>query len=314
MNLGLLTNLLDIVVYIGIFAIVSLSLNLEYGFTGLGNFGKVAFFLAGAYTYAILMERTGLPFYLALIIAMLISAGIGLLVSLPALRLREDYLAIVTLAIGEILRLIVQAEDSLAHGVWGITVPPAIHWSGMSVIEMRMVNIGLIYFCLILCFIFAELLTRSPYGRVLRAIREDEVAAEALGKDRVKYKAQVFMLGSALTGLGGALYAQYMQFIDPYMFIPLVTFTVWIMVIVGGPANNWGVLLGASLVILFERGARVIKDYLLLPIDPINLQYILFGLLVIFLLAYRPQGLLKERHVETRAIEVVQRWKNRSSE
>jgi len=314
MNLNLLVYSLDIIVFIGIFAIVSLSLNLEYGFTGLGNFGKVAFFLAGAYTYAILMERTGIPFYLALIMAMLVSAGIGLLVSLPALRLREDYLAIVTLAIGEILRLVVKAEGSLAHGVWGITVPPAIHWSGMSVLEMRMVNVGLVYFCLILCFIFAELLTRSPYGRVLRAIREDEVAAEALGKDRVKYKAQVFMLGSALAGLGGALYAQYIQFIDPYMFMPMVTFTVWIMVIVGGPGNNWGVLLGATLVILFERGARIIKDYLLLPIDPINLQYILFGLLVIFLLAYRPQGLLKERQVETRAIKVVQQWKNRSSE
>jgi branched-chain amino acid transport system permease protein len=314
MNLDLLVYSLDIIVFIGIFAIVSLSLNLEYGFTGLGNFGKVAFFLAGAYTYAILMERTAIPFYLALIMAMLVSAGIGLLVSLPALRLREDYLAIVTLAIGEILRLVVKAEDSLAHGVWGITVPPAIHWSGMSVLETRMVNVGLVYFCLILCFIFAELLTKSPYGRVLRAIREDEVAAEALGKDRVKYKAQVFMLGSALAGLGGALYAQYMQFIDPYMFMPMVTFTVWIMVIVGGPANNWGVLLGAALVILFERGARVIKDYLLLPIDPINLQYILFGVLVIFLLAYRPQGLLKERQVKTRAIEGVQQWKNRSSE
>jgi branched-chain amino acid transport system permease protein len=314
MNLNLLVYSLDIIVFIGIFAIVSLSLNLEYGFAGLGNFGKVAFFLAGAYTYAILMERTGIPFYLALIMAMLVSAGIGFLVSLPALRLREDYLAIVTLAIGEILRLVVKAEDSLAHGVWGITVPPAIHWSGMSVLEMRMVNVGLVYFCLILCFIFAELLTRSPYGRVLRAIREDEVAAEALGKDRVKYKAQVFMLGSALAGLGGALYAQYIQFIDPYMFMPMVTFTVWIMVIVGGPANNWGVLLGAVLVILFERGARIIKDYLLLPIDPINLQYILFGVLVIFLLAYRPQGLLKERQVETRAKKVVQQWKNRSLE
>ena len=312
--MGLLVYSLDIIVFIGIFAIVALSLNLEYGFTGLGNFGKVAFFLAGGYTYAIVMERTGIPFYLALIMAMLVSAGIGFLVSLPALRLREDYLAIVTLAIGEVLRVVIKTEDSLAHGVWGINVPPAIHWSGMSVLESRMVNIGLVYFCLILCFILVQLMTRSPYGRVLRAVREDEVAAEALGKNRVKYKAQVFMLGSALAGLGGGLYAQYMQYINPYMFMPMVTFTVWIMVIVGGPANNWGVLLGAALVMLFERGARIIKDYLLLPIDPINFQYILFGVLVIFLLAYRPHGLLKERQLKTKAIEGVQQWKNRSSE
>ncbi len=312
--MGLLINFLDIIVFIGIFAIVALSLNLEYGFTGLGNFGKVAFFLVGAYTYAVLMERTEIPFYVALVMAMLTSAGIGLLVSLPALRLREDYLAIVTLAIGEILRLIVKTEDWLAHGVWGITVPSAIHWSGISVLETRLVNVGLVYFCLIVCFTFMELLTKSPYGRILRAIREDEVAAEALGKDRVKYKAQVLMLGSALAGLGGGLYAQYMRFIEPYMFMPMVTFTVWIIVIVGGSANNWGMLLGATLVKLFERGALVIKDYFHLPIDPINLQYILFGVFVIFLLAYRPQGLLKERQIKTKAVEVVQRWRNRCSE
>lgn len=306
-----LIYILDIIVFFGIFAIVALSLNLEYGFTGLGNFGKVAFFLIGAYAYAILIEA-GLPFIPSLIIAALVSGLIGSLISLPALRLREDYLAIVTLAFGEIIRIIVKAESWIAHGVWGITVPQAIHWQGASYRMIIMTQIGLVFLCLLISFILVQLLTNSPYGRIMRAIREDDIAAATLGKNRLKYKAQVFMMGSALAGLGGALFAQYIGYIQPYMFMPMVTFTVWIMVLLGGPANNWGVLLGAALVVFFERGTRVVKDYLVLPIDPINLQYILLGILIIFILLYRPSGLLKESQFKTTASKKVSQWKRRS--
>ncbi len=243
LSLDPLIYILDLIVFTGIFAIVALSLNLEYGFTGLGNFGKVAFFLIGAYSYALLIEA-GLHFTLCLIIAALLSGLIGSLISLPALRLREDYLAIVTLAFGEIVRLIVKAEHWIAHGVWGITVPPAIYWHGVSFRMTIVPHIGLVFFCLFVCFVLVQLVTNSPYGRIMRAIREDEVAAATLGKSRLKYKAQVFMMGSALAGLGGALFAQYIGYIEPYMFMPMLTFTVWIMVILGGPANNWGIARG----------------------------------------------------------------------
>jgi len=306
-----LIYILDIIVFIGIFAIVALSLNLEYGFTGLGNFGKVAFFLIGAYTYALLIE-TGLHFVLCLIIAAILAGLIGSLISLPALRLREDYLAIVTLAFGEIIRIVVKAEHWIAHGVWGITVPPAIFWEGVSFRMTIASHIGLVFFCLLICFILVQLVTNSPYGRVIRAIREDEVAAATLGKSCFKYKAQVFAIGSALAGLGGALFAQYIGYIEPYMFMPMLTFTVWIMVLVGGPANNWGTLLGAALVQLFIRGAKMVKDYILVPVDPINLQYILLGLLIIFILLYRPGGLLKESQVKTTAVERASQWKKHS--
>ena len=299
-----LLYVLDLIVYIGIFGIVALSLNLEFGFAGLANFGKVAFFLVGAYTYA-LLSQTGLPFYLCLIAGALISAIFGLLISLPALRLRADYLAIVVLAFGEILRLIVKSEDWIAGGDWGVTVSPAISLMGASHRVDALVNIGLVYFCLFICFLVVQLLANSPYGRAMRAIREDEVAAEALGKDRAKYKAQALMLGSAIAGVAGGLYAQYLQCVLPGMFMPMVTFTVWIMVLLGGPANNWGVLLGAGLVELFDRGANMAKDYLVLPIDPSSLQYILFGALIIFVLLYRPQGLLKESRIKTKAIELA---------
>jgi len=264
----------------------------------------VAFFLIGAYSYALLSEM-GLPFYVCLIAGGLISAIFGLVISLPALRLRMDYLAIAILAFGEILRLIVKSEDWLAGGDWGITVSPAISLVGASHRVDAFVNIGLVYFCLFICFLIVQLLANSPYGRAMRAIREDEIAAEALGKDRAKFKAQALMLGSAMAGVAGGLYAQYLHCVLPGMFMPMITFTVWIMVLLGGPGNNWGVLLGAALVQIFERGTNIAKDYFTLPIDPSNLQYILFGALIIFVLLYRPQGLLKEGAVSTKALRLA---------
>jgi len=293
---------LDLVVFIGIFGIVALSLNLEFGFAGLANFGKVAFFLVGAYTYA-LLSQIGVPFSLCLIAGALISALFGLLVALPTLKLRLDYLAISVLAFGEILRLIVKSESWIAGGDWGISVAPAISIAGASPRVGVLVNIGLVYFCLLICFVIAQLLANSPYGRVVRAIREDEIAAEALGKDRAKYKAQIFMIGSAMAGVAGGLYVQYLHYVLPGMFMPMVTFTVWIMVLLGGPANNWGALLGAVLVELFKYGTNLAKP--ILPIDPVNLQYILFGALIILVLFYRPQGLLKESPIKTKALELA---------
>jgi branched-chain amino acid transport system permease protein len=299
-----LVYILDFIALVGIFSIFSLSLNVEFGFAGLANFGKVAFVLVGAYIYT-LLSNVGVPFYVCLIAGAIASAIIGLLVSMPTLKLREDYLAIVVLAFGEILKLIVKSEDWIAGGVWGTPVYPAISIPGSSARLDMVINIALVYFCLGLSFLMLQLLSNSPYGRVMRAIREDEVAAEALGKNKAKYRAQVFALGSAIAGLGGGLYAQYLQFIDPYMFAPMFTFTVWIMVLLGGPGNNWGALLGAGMIQLFDRGANIAKDYLTLPIDPNNLQYIIYGVLIILVLMYRPQGLLKESQVKTKAWENV---------
>lgn len=302
---------LNVVVFIGIFAIVALSLNLEYGFTGLANFGKVAFFLIGAYSYT-LLAQTGIHFVFTLVLSALITGLFGLLVSLPALRLREDYLAIVTLAAGEIIRIIIKSESWIANGVWGINVPPAIRLEGASYGIVVLANVGLVFFCLAVVYILVEYLVNSPYGRIIRAIREDDVAADALGKNRFKYKAQIFTVGSAIAGLGGALFAQYIGYIDPQIFLPILTFTIWIMVILGGPANNRGVVLGAALVQLFERGSIIIKDYITLPFDPNNVQSIIFGILIIIILLYRPSGLFKESKVKTSGTKRARKWLNRS--
>ena len=286
---------LDAVAYAGIFGMLSLSLNLEYGYTNLANFGKVAFFMVGAYVAAV-MARMKYPFAVYALAAALVAGFIGLLTSLPALRLREDFLAITMIALGEVMKLIVKNEEWLAGGVWGLSgIPPAVVVQGLSFRERLLVQIALIYGCLVVCYVVCELIAKSPYGRVLKTIREDELLAAAYGKNVFRYKACTFALGSAVSGLAGALFAQYMGTVSPYMFEPTVTFSVWMMVILGGPANNTGAVLGAFLVEGFHRSSRLLKDYIGLPLDPINLQVMLTALLVITVVFYRPQGLLKER-------------------
>ncbi len=306
-----LIYVLDMAVFVGIFSILALSLNLEYGFTGLANFGKVAFFMVGAYTSSIL-ANIGFSYLVCIAVATLVAGFVGLLASLPALRLRADYLAIVTLAFGEILRFVFKNEDWIAGGVNGITVPSAIYIAGITIRTMMLIQLAIVYATLILCYFIAQTLVNSPYGRIIRAIREDELATQVLGKDVFKYKAQMFMIGSAMAGISGSLFSQYVRFIDPYTFEPILTFTVWMMVILGGPANNLGAILGAVFVQALERGARIAKDYLLLPVDPHNLRVMLIGILIILILMYRPQGLLKESRVKTPALEVSSKWRKRS--
>jgi branched-chain amino acid transport system permease protein len=286
---------LDMLVFILVYGIVAVSLNLEYGFTGLGNFGKVAFFMVGAYTYAILAQA-GVNFLLCILAAAVLAAIFGFLVSLPALRLREDYLAIVTLTFGEIIRTVIQSQN-IGNGVRGISINPAVPLPNSPYEVSIIANIGLVLVFLAICFIFAQLLANSPYGRILRAVREDQTAAQSYGKNIWRYKAQIFAVGSAIAGIGGALYAQYVGYITPTTFLPTVTFTIWIMVMLGGPGNNWGAVLGAAVVEAFQRGADILKDYVHLPIDPVNVQYILFGVLILLVLFYRPGGLLKETPV-----------------
>ena len=294
MSFGLIINLLDMVVNIGIFAIAAISLNLEYGFTGLSNFGKIAYFMVGAYTYAILAQA-GVNFLLCVAASAVLAGVFGFLISLPALRLREDYLAIVTLTSGEILRNIIKYQG-IGGGVRGISIDQLFHFQ--TILESRLANIGLAFGFLALCLVFSQFLTNSPFGRIMRAIREDQTAAQSYGKNINRYKAQVFIIGSAIAGIGGALFAQYGAHIDPDSFSPLVTFTIWMMVILGGPGNNWGAIFGAAVVLIFQKSAAILKDYVHLPFDPNNVQQILFAVLILLVLFYRPSGLLKESQVK----------------
>lgn len=294
--------ILDTAVYVGLFSLLAMSLNLEYGFTGLLNFGKVAFFMIGAYVSAML-TTSGAPYPVGLLGGMAASALAGLLMSLPALRLREDYLAIVMLVFGEVIRIILKNEIWIAGGPFGITgIPPALPLlRGIDTEELYIaINVVIIYGILLVTYVLLEMLVNSPFGRVLRGIREDEVATRCFGKNTLRYKAQIFAIGSAIAGIAGSLYAQYVGYTCTRMFMPIVTFTAMVMCILGGVANNRGSILGALIMIGLERGTRIAKDYLSLPIDPSNMMYILTGSLIVVFLLSLPSGVLKENPVKSR--------------
>ncbi len=289
----MLDYVLDTLVYIGIYGILAISLNLEAGYTRLMNFGKVAFFAIGAYISA-LLSTNGASFITSMAAGMLISALFGLLVSLPTLRLRSDYLAIVTIAFGEILRLFFLNEVWFTNGPMGIRGIPQPLYSVFSS-NYILFYVFLVYITLIICYLFAQRIVNSPFGRVLKAIRDDEDAVQAFGKNTYQFKIRIFIIGSVMASVSGSLFAHYLAFISPDMFYPTVTFSVWTMMVLGGSANNLGVIAGAGLVQVFERGTRFLKDFIVLPVEPSNLRVILIGLLLILFILYRPDGLIKER-------------------
>ncbi|NOZ82349.1 MAG: branched-chain amino acid ABC transporter permease, partial [Euryarchaeota archaeon] len=220
----------------------------------------------------------------------------GLMVALPALKLREDYLAIATIAFGEIIRLILLNERWLTNGPIGLRgIPQPLR---EAVQEYQLFYLALTAAFLLCIAAFMQMLTWSPFGRVLRAIREDELVAQALGKHTFSFKARAFALGSALAGVAGALFAHYLSFISPDMFMPAVTFAVWTMIVVGGRGSVPGAIAGAAVVVLLERGTRLLKDYTALPVEPSNLRMVLLGLLLIIFLMYRPQGIIREKRYE----------------
>jgi branched-chain amino acid transport system permease protein len=291
---NIINFILDMFIYVGIFGILSLSLNLEYGFTGLWNFGKVAFYMIGAYTSGIL-TTVGYPVYVGFAAGVAVSGLAGLMISLPALRLREDYLGILTLVFGEIIRIILKNEYWLG-GPLGIRGIPSITPAGMEYTTTLIIQLTAVTIIAAICYFIANRIIHSPYGRVLRGIREDELATATLGKNTFRYKASIFAISSAMAGVAGAFMGQYVTSIAPDQFMPFVSFIVWMMVMLGGFANIEGAFLGALIYIAFERGARIAKDYLL-PIDPNNFMFILTGLLILIFVFFRPQGLLKENKV-----------------
>jgi branched-chain amino acid transport system permease protein len=286
--------LLHFLVMTGIFAIVALSLNFEVGITGLSNFGQAAFMLVGAYTSA-LMYMAGIPFIIGLIAGMLVSALFALIIALPSQNLRADYWAIVSIAAAESLRLFVNNEKWLAEGPFGLRGIPRPLFSlfgdnyTLFYLFFVLIVLGLVYFVL-------ERLNGSPFGRVLRGLRETEDLMEALGKNVFRFKALAMIVGGMVAALGGSLYAHYITFISPDHFAPAVTFLIWTMMIVGGSGNAKGVLLGALVITLLNTSTRFVKDFLYLPTSLVAaLRTLSIGLLTIVFVVARPQGILPEK-------------------
>jgi neutral amino acid transport system permease protein len=354
-----------------LFSIFALGLNLQWGFTGLINFGHVAFMTIGAYT-TVLLSSQGVPIVIAVIIGAGLAALLGLLIGTATLRLREDYLSIVTIGVSELLRLIALNEEQITKGTFGVSRFPipleklpnnpitqiltigtltllaifaawqlwrninrqlreakqiqnksyrpqgkigAIAWGIIALMLILVVYINgaialvdgnykarlmlLVLLVLALVYSALELLVHSPWGRVLKAIREDEEIPRALGKNVFWYKLQALMLGGAIAGIAGAFYAWQLTTVYPTNFEPIVTFNAWTIVMLGGTGNNAGTILGAVLVTAYETITRF-KSLIpfLATIDDRVLESsrgMLIGLVLMLLMMWRPQGILGKK-------------------
>jgi branched-chain amino acid transport system permease protein len=294
-------------VFASIFAVSVLGLNLQWGYTGLFNVGVAGFVAIGAYTSALLTTPEaagrvggfGWPVLAGCIAAAVTSGIAGLLVGAAALRLRHDYLAITTFGIAVTVQLVALNAQWLTGGPFGVQFIPrpwqqslgtGVAWN-LAYLAMVLALLGVLYVAI-------ERLVRSPWGRVLRAIKEDEAAAASLGKGAFRFRLQSFAIGSMLMGLGGALYAHFVGFVAPEDFLPILTFQLWAMLIVGGSGNNRGAILGAYLV----WGFWAVSGGALRGMVPQDqqaraaaLQVVLIGVLIAGTLVWRPRGLIGQK-------------------
>ena len=282
-------------VLIGIYAIMALALNLQYGYAGLLNFGLVAFFAIGAYASA-LLSLSGVPVLIAMAVAAAIAAIVGALIAIPTMKLSVHYWAIVTISIAELIRVISTNEEWLTGGTFGLgDIPQPL----AALVPLESYPLFFAGFTLVLvaaCYLFSSALVHSPYGRVLKVIREDEDFGQSLGKDVASFKLRTMVVGAAMVGLAGALYAHFTTYITPQAFEPIVTFIIWAAVILGGKGNLLGSLLGATVIVLLYNSTRFIGDYVeLSAVTLANIRLALIGLLIMLTVLLRPNGILPER-------------------
>ena len=361
--------LVFITIYVGLYSLFALGLNLQWGYAGLINFGHVAFMTVGAYT-TVLLSSQDVPLILAVIAGVILAALLGLLIGISTLRLRGDYLAIVTIGVSEVLRIIALNEEWLTRGTFGIQRFPlplakfspnafekyllvalltllAIFaawqlWNGLrsqwreskeikgksyqptkisGLVIWGIIGLGLILtiyingcaalldynykagLMLLVLFTVAvvywglELLAKSPWGRVLKAIREDEEIATALGKNVFWYKLQAFMLGGAIAGIAGSFYAWQLTTIYPTDFQTIITFNVWTMVVLGGAGKNPGALLGAVIFWAYDALTRFYLPTLgwFSSSQLGAFRVMVIGLILMILMVWRPQGILGKK-------------------
>jgi len=280
--------LLHVFVICGIYSILTLSLNLVVGYTGLVSLGHAAFFSIGAYISALLALNLGISPWIGLIAGACGAAAFGVVIGMPSLRLKGDYLALATFGAGMIVYSIAKNWVSLTRGPMGLPGIPGFSVFGFSLESTWLYLILVIVFTLVTVFALQRLVS-GAYGRVLRSIREDEIASETLGKYVAKYKLQVFVVGAFFAGIAGSLYAHYITFIDPSSFTVMESITILLMVIFGGMGSIKGSLVGAIMLVLFPEMLR----FLGMPSSiAAPTRQMIYGLLLVVFMLKRPQGLL----------------------
>ena len=280
--------LLHILVITGIYIILTLSLNLLVGYTGLAALGHAAFSCVGAYASALLALNYGLSPWLGLIIGAVAAAVLGAFIGVPSLRLKGDYLAIATFGFGVIVYSVAKNWVSVTRGPMGLPGIPAFSIFGIQLSDVWQYLVLVAVFVFITYFIINRIVS-SPFGRVLRGIREDEIAALAMGKNINKYKIIVFIVGAFFAGIAGSLYAHYITFIDPSSFTVMESITILLMVVFGGMGSLSGSFVGAAVLVIFPELLR----FLGMPSSiAAPLRQMIYGLLLIILMLKRPQGIL----------------------
>ena len=293
----------------GVYSLATLGLNLQWGFTGILGVGIVGFFGVGAYAAALLTGPDypgsfggfGLPMPVGLVGAMLAAALVAVAVGVPTLRLRHDFLAVVTFGFAVSVQLLAMNWKSVTRGFDGLhSIPkPFAALAGAPLAAnalFLLMTVGIVaaaYWAL-------ERMLASPWGRVLRALREDEEAAAALGTNAAVYRLQSFVIGSVLMGLSGALYTFFVGFVSPQDLLPIFTFQVFVMLIVGGSGNNRGAILGTVLIWALWTLTETLLSAVLPPVlqkQAAALRVVLVGLILVLMLLYRPKGLLPERRI-----------------
>jgi len=287
--------LVSILTFVVLSAVLALALNIQWGQAGMINFGLAGFFSIGAYVAAILAV-SGVDPVSSTLAAIVSTAALSAIVSLASVRLREDYLAISTLGFAEAVRLVLLNESWLTGGPNGIREIPR-PFAGVldpSSYEVAFLGASVLIFAAV--YVLLERIIRSPFGRALRTVREDEVVAATLGKNVLALRVKAFAIGGAVAGLAGALHAFYLSYIDPTQFASFVTVYAFMAVVVGGRGSNRGLLIGASTVMVLLEGTRFLKE--LLPFmnaqQSAALRLLLVGVALILLLIFRPGGIARE--------------------
>ncbi len=279
----------------GIYALLALSLNLIWGGIGLVNLGLAGFFAIGAYTSAIL-SGAGEPILLGWSAAIVVGALAGAIVTLATSRLRDDYLAIVTLGLAEVIRLIAANEIWLTKGTDGMSGIAAPFKALLGGFGYGVFYLALVTVIVIAVWVLLRRIDRSPYGRVAKAIREDHELVGFAGKAATRFKVETFALSAAIAGLAGALYAHFQSYISPDHFEPMVTIDIFLAIVAGGLGRPAGGVIGAYAVVGFLEltrfGAALVPW--LEPVQTASLREMLVGIALLLILRWRPQGMLAE--------------------